>query len=187
MTGAPTNGSLVIQDGGGGEMERIFRNVKFRRKFALAAVLSLIIPQAWAQLQPNTCTFETCKAGTAAVTYFKKSDFYYTCPTRELATYVATILGITVMQAMLVGKMPNISDKTGEPEYTGETKSMVDGLREQAHVQTFDEAVKICALGSDKRRVMVLNMPENSIVAYVHDEGRKQNFWMPILHLDKVR
>ncbi len=169
-------------------MDRIFKDVIFRTGgFALAALLSLIIPQALAQLQPNTCTFETCKAGTTAVTYFKKSDFYYTCPTRELATYVMTITGLIVMQSTLVGETPNISDRTGEPEYTGETKSMVDGLREQAQVETFDEAVKICALGSDKRRVMVLNMPENSMVAYVHDEGRKQNFWMPIVHLDKVR
>jgi Mn-containing catalase len=63
----------------------------------------------------------------------------------------------------------------------------VDAAREAAHVQTFDEAMKICAVGSDKRRVMVLNMPENSMVAYVHDEGRKQNFWMSIIHLDKAR
>jgi hypothetical protein len=159
------------------------------RKFALAAVLSpMMIPQALAQQQPNKeCTFETCKAGTTAVTYFKKSDPYYTCPTRELATYVTTIVGLTAMQATLLGEMPNISDQTGEPEYTGETKRMVDGLREQAHVQTFDEAMKICAPGSDKRRVTVLNMPENSMVAYVLDEGHKQTFWMSIANLDKVR
>ena len=49
--------------------------------------------------------------------------------------------------------------------------------------------MKICALGSDKRRVTVLNMPENSIVAYVEDERRKLAFWMPIaaLELDKLK
>jgi hypothetical protein len=137
--------------------------------------------------QPNKeCTFETCKVGTRAVTYFEKSDPYYSCPNREIATYVTTIVGLVSMQAML-GAMPNISDKTGEPEYTGETKTLVDSLRKQAQVQTFDEAMKLCALGTDKRRVTVLNMPENSMVAYVLDEVRKQTFWMPIAHLDKVR
>jgi hypothetical protein len=159
----------------------------FVRKFALVAVLSLMIPQAVAQQGDKECTFETCKAGTSAVTYFKKSDPYYACPTRELATYVTTIVGLLAINATLVGEMPNVSDKTGEPEYTGETKTMVDGLREQAHVQTFDEAIKFCALGSDKRRVTVLNMPENSLVAYVLDEARKQTFWMSIANLDKVR
>jgi len=172
-----------------GEMPVLLRPrfIRAGKHLALAAGLSLAITQALAQTQPNTCSFETCKAGTTALTYFKKGDPYYTCPTRELATYVMTIVGLTVMHAMLVGEMPNISDKIGEPEYTGETKSMVDAEREQAHVQSLGEAAKICALGSDKRRVTVLNMPENSMVAYVHDEGRKQNFWMSIAHLDKVR
>jgi hypothetical protein len=159
-------------------MRRIFKDVAF------AAVLSsLMIPQALAA----ECTFETCKAGTSAVTYFKTDDPYYTCPSRELASYVMTIVGLTSMQAVLGTGMPNISDKTGEPEYTGETKTMVDALREQARVRTFDEAMRVCAVGSDKRRVMVLNMPENSEVAYVHDEVRKQNYWLPIIHFDKVR
>jgi hypothetical protein len=83
----------------GAEMERICKNV------ALAATISLIIPQALAE----ECTFETCKAGTTAVTYFKKDDPYYTCPTRELATYVTTIVGLASMQAMLGVGMPNIS------------------------------------------------------------------------------
>ena len=39
--------------------------------------------------------------------------------------------------------MPNISDKTGEFEYEGETKTMVDAMREKAGVQTFDQAVAI--------------------------------------------
>ena len=156
------------------------------RKLALATILSLMIPQALAQQSKSECTFEACKAGTKAITYFQKSDPYYACPNRELATYLTTVMGLVSIQAM-IGVMPNISDKTGEPEYTGETKILVDGLREQAQVQSFDEAVKICALGSAKRRVTILNMPENSMVAYVLDEGRKQTFWMPIAHLDKVR
>jgi hypothetical protein len=45
------------------------------------------------------------------------------------------------MQAML-GAMPNISDKTGEPEYMGETKTLVDSLRKQAQAQTFDKAIE---------------------------------------------
>jgi hypothetical protein len=155
------------------------------RKWALVATALLIAPQAFAQ--NSRCTFETCKAGTHAVTYFKQDDRYYACPTRELANYVRTVLGLMGAQVMITGTIPNISDKTGEPEYTGETKMLLDSRREQAQVQTFDEAAKICTLGSNKRKVTILNMPENSMVTYVLDEVRKQTFWMPISHLDKVK
>lgn len=89
------------------------------------------------------------------------------------------------MQIMLTGQMPNISDKTGEFEYKGETKATVDMLREKAGIHTFDQAVAICSPGVDKKPVTILNMPENSMVAYVEDERRKLAFWMPIAHLDK--
>ena len=155
---------------------------------AYAATLLITMPHAFAQNTDNECTFETCKAGTKALTYFEKSDPYYSCPNRELATYVTMLIGLVSMQAMMSGgQMPNISDKTGEPEFTGQTKEMVDMLREKAGVQTFDQAIAICTIGTNKRPVTVLNMPENSMVAYVADERRKQTFWMPFSHLDKVR
>lgn len=152
-----------------------------------AAVLMLTIPQTFAQSTDNECTFDTCKAGTRALTYSEKSDPYYVCPSRELATYIMTVVGLASMQAMLGGGMPNISDKTGEFEYEGETKTMVDAMREKAGVQTFDQAVAICSLGANKKPVMILNMPENSMVAYVEDERRKLAFWMPISQLDKLK
>jgi hypothetical protein len=137
--------------------------------------------------QTRECTFETCAAGTKALTYFEKSDPYYACPTRELATYVTTIVGLTAVQATLSGgQMPNISNKNGELEYTGQTKEMVDMLREKAGVRTFDQAVALCAPGVDKRPVTILNMPENSLVAYVEDRHKK-TFWMSSAHLDKMQ
>jgi hypothetical protein len=145
------------------------------RKGSLAALLLLIIPQAFAQPpQRKECTFEACKAGTAALTHFTKSDPYYSCPMREFASYLATVMGLMAIQVTVTGQMPNISDKTGEPEYTGETKAMVDAARTQAQVRSFDDAIKMCSAGSDKRRVTVLNMPEGSLVAYVLDEGPQE-------------
>jgi hypothetical protein len=163
-----------------------FRGGANLKRLAYAAVLMTIIPQAFGQIADNQCTFDTCKAGSKALTYYEKTDPYYSCPNRELAAYVTTIVGLLSPQAILVGQIPNFSDKTG-PEYKGETKAMVDMLREKAGVQTFDQAVAICSIGVDKRPVMVLNMPDNSMVAYVEDERRKQTFWMPISHLDKLR
>jgi hypothetical protein len=150
------------------------------------ALVAAITPQALAQQPSNECTAESCPAGTRAVTNFKKSDPYYACPTRELATYVATVTGLVEMQASL-GVTPNISDKTGEPEYEGETKAIVDSMRAQAQVQTFDQALSICTLGSNKRKVAVMNMPKDSLVAYVYDDGRKTAFWMPIGNLNKTK
>jgi hypothetical protein len=158
------------------------------RNGSLAVLLLLMIPHALAQQpQRKECTFETCKAGTAALTHFTKSDPYYACPTRELASYLATVMGLMAMQVTMTGQMPNISDETGEPEYTGKTKAMVDAARTEAQVRSFDDAMKMCSAGSDKRRVTVFNMPEGSLVAYVLDEGRKKTAWMPFVYLDKVR
>jgi hypothetical protein len=139
-----------------------------------------------AQSSANQCTFDSCKAGTKAITYHKKSDPYYACPTRELATYVTMVTGLVAMQASL-GVMPNISDKTGEPEYQGETKALVDSLRTKAHVTTFGQALNACEKGVNKKKVTVMNMPTDSLVTYVYDEKRKAAFWMPISHLDRLR
>jgi hypothetical protein len=158
-----------------------------RVRLAFAAILVIATSQSFAQNTDNGCTFETCKAGTRALTSYDQSDPYYFCPTRELADYVGTLVALFAGQIMLTGEMPNISDKTGEPEYKGQTKIMVDALREKAGVRTFDQAVAICSPGVDKEPVMVLNMPENSLVAYVEDERRKLAFWMPIINLNKLK
>lgn len=142
--------------------------------------------EALSEVPKNLCTYETCKAGTKAITYFKKSDAYYACPTRELANYVNTLVGLISMQAAF-GVMPNVSDKTGEPEYEGETKALVDSLRTKAQVRTFDQGVAACALGENRRKVTVINMPPASSVAYVIDEKRQTSSWVPIFHLDKVK
>ena len=157
---------------------------------ALAAALSLMVPPALAQEerdQTKECTVETCKAGTRALTYFRKDDPYYICPTRELATYVAWVVGMAQITITLGGEMPNIDDKTGEFESGGETKEMLDMLRAKAGVTTFDQAMAICAKGGDGRHVSILNMPvgATSMVAYVEDERMKRNYWMPIVSLDK--
>ena len=46
--------------------------------------------------------------------------------------------------------MPTITDVTEGLEFTAETKDMVDKLRDQAHVQTFDAAMALCHEGSNK-------------------------------------
>jgi hypothetical protein len=85
-----------------------------------------------------------------------------------------------------MGVTPNVSDKTGEPEYVGETKVIVDTLRSRARVRSFDEAVAMCALGANGRRVTVINAPGESFynpVVFVFDEGIKATYWMPVFHL----
>jgi hypothetical protein len=114
--------------------------------------------------------------------------FFYACPTRELARYVTTIVGIFAAQVILIGKMPNLSDKTGEPEFTGKMKDIIDALRGEAGVATFDDAAAKCIRGVGDRRVTVLNMPvgPTSLVAYVEDDLLKRGYWMPIGSLDKL-
>ena len=135
----------------------------------------------------KVCKVETCKAGTRALTYFRKDDPYYSCPTRELATYVTWVVGLAQITITLGGEMPNIDDKTGEFESGGETKEMLDMLRAKAGVTTFDQAMAIAPRAA-MPRVTDLNMPvgATSMVAYVEDERMKRNYWMPIVNLDKV-
>lgn len=157
------------------------------RRLAYAAILVIATSHSFAQNTDTECTFETCKAGTKALTSYDQSDPYYFCPTRELADYVGTLVALFSARIALTGEMPNISDKTGEPEYKGQTKIMVDTLRRKAGVRNFDQAVAICSPGVDKEPVMVLSLPENSLVAYVEDERRKRAFWMLIIKLNKLK
>jgi hypothetical protein len=153
----------------------------------VACVLLLSTTVAAAQVSSTMCTDETCKAGTSARTYFKKDDPYYECPTRELAAYVNTVLGLVAIGVRMGAPMPNISPTTGEPEYEGESKRMLDSLRASAHVSTFDEAVRRCRDGVTKKVVTVMNMPKDSLVVWVFDRKANESFWMPIAHLDKIQ
>jgi hypothetical protein len=155
-------------------------------KLAMTCALLLNATVATAQVSSSACTFDTCKAGTHARTYYKKSDPYYECPTREMAEYVTTIIGLVALHAAL-GVQPNVSPATGEPEYEGESKRMLDNLRAAAHVSTFDDAMAQCRDGVSKKAVTVMNMPKNSLVAWVFDRKTNESFWMPITHLDKTR
>ena len=163
-----------------------------RQLLLLASLLLVHGTDALSQRPDNLCTFDTCKSGTRAVTNFKTSDSYYSCPNRELATYVNTLIVIVSTQVFL-GAQPNISNRTGEPAFEGETKAAVDSLRAKAHVHTFDQAVNSCTLGIDKRRVTVTNAPSPSSaerfasVVYVNDEVSKKAYWMPIFHLSKLK
>jgi hypothetical protein len=135
-------------------------------------------PSAWAQVNDSTCSIVDCVAGTQVVTHASTSEPFYSCATRELAEYTNTVLSFLVMQKMLGGGMPNVSDKTGEPEYTGESKVMLDTLRKNAGVSTFDEALSRCKVGLNRRKVMVLNDPKDSVVMWVATTD-KQTYWMP--------
>jgi hypothetical protein len=135
---------------------------------------------------PESCTNLSCKAGSHARTFADKSDPYYACPSKELSDYITTVIGITALN-VAAGTMPNVSDKTGEPELSGKSKAVVEGYRSEAKVRSLDEAVARCEAGANKRAVTILNMPVSptAISAYVLDEARNKTFWLPIAHLDR--
>jgi hypothetical protein len=147
-------------------------------------LLFAVIPATWAQVNDSTCSVIECPAGTQAVTHASKAEPYYSCGTRELAEYANTVLSFLVMGRMFGAGMPNISDKTGEPEYQGETKLLVDTLRQKAGVSTFDHALAQCKVGLNRVKVMVLNNPKDSVVMWV-GTANKQSFWMPKSAVDR--
>lgn len=156
------------------------------------ALLGFLVTTSVASAAPNnSCIAKACSVGDHAVTYASKSEPFYACPTRELASYTSTVLGLIALQYSLTGSLPNISDKTGEPEYAdsngqpNQTRSLLDAKRRRAGVATFDQAIAACAPGRNKMKVTILNSQQDDGVAYVHDEARKINYWMPISSLDK--
>ncbi|MBU9203093.1 hypothetical protein KTD31_17190 [Burkholderia multivorans] len=152
----------------------------------------LFVASAVFAASPNdSCLAKSCAVGDHAVTRASKAEPFYACPTRELASYTSTVIGLIALQYSLTGTLPNISDRTGEPEYgdsngkPNQTRLLVDAKRRQAGVSTFDQAIAACALGRNRAKVTVLNYQPDDGVAYVHDEARKTNYWMPISSLDK--
>ncbi|OBR52363.1 hypothetical protein [Paraburkholderia tropica] len=132
-----------------------------------------------------------CAPGDRATTYASKQEPFFACPTRELASYTSSVLGLISLQIQLTGTPPNISDKTGEPEYLdqngkpNETRLLLDALRHKAGVATFDQAIAACAPGRNKAKVTVMNVQKDDGVIYVHDAARNLNYWMPWSSLDK--
>lgn len=132
----------------------------------------------------KSCMNIGCSAGDKAVTYAQKDDTYYACPTRELSDYVNGVMGFVSITYGMTGKMPNVSPKTGEPEYKDQTKAMIDGWRSDAGVSTFDEAVNKCSNGKNKIQVVVMNSPDSGLSVWVADQ-KKNTFWLPRGHLIK--
>ncbi|WP_394753741.1 hypothetical protein [Crenothrix sp.] len=113
--------------------------------------------------EASRCDLAPCPAGTHVVSYFKKNDPYVACPTKELAEYTNFAIGLMVMTLNVSGgdRMPNISPITGDPEYEGSTKIMMDNLRDSAGVKTFDQAMTVCRDGKNGRHLVVMNNREN--------------------------
>lgn len=128
----------------------------------------------------GTCTAQLCSAGKQIKVSIAKDDPMYACSTEAKAIYVNTVLGLVSFQQTLSGQLPNISPKTGEPEYQGETKQMLDTLRNAAGVSTLDEAASQCIEGSKIRnkKFMVLNSKHES--DYVWAGSNNIKLWIPL-------
>lgn len=143
-----------------------------------------ISPAAFAVDMGKSCTAQQCNVGDAVVTYAAKSDPYYACPTRELSEYVNGIMGLVSLTYSMTGKFPNVSPRTGEPEYQGETKDLIDLWRSDAGVKTLDEASAKCRDGKNKLPVVVMNTPDQGMSVWVVDQ-KQATFWLPRGHLFK--
>jgi hypothetical protein len=156
------------------------------------ALTTFIAGMAQAKELNVSCSATKCYAGDKGTTYATKSDIFLACPTRELAEYTNQVIGIVALTISISGRPPNISDKTGEPEYLdgrdgpNESRLMLDRARKRANVRTFDEAAARCSGGANKVKVRVMNSPEDSSAIWVQNEKTKATFWMPKSHLDRL-
>lgn len=154
-----------------------------RKPASVAQAAVQVAPPPTARPLPingKDCTVATCSPGTRVVSLGNKSDKYFACQTKETAEYVNLVVGLIQLQASVTGSLPNISPQTGEPEYQGETKQMIDGLRAAAGVQTFGEAMtNYCIPGKPGRRFMVMNNPGGGGFIWVGDTVTNQTLWYP--------
>lgn len=142
-------------------------------------------PLASAASTEKSCSIVSCGAGDKATTYVEDaSTHYFACPTKELSEYVNFVWAMVYTTYQMTGSLPNISPKTGDPEYEGQSKAMIDTLRSQANVSTYDQAEGQCAKGKNKAQVMVMNNPKDSLSIWVSDKTGKP-FWMPKAFLNK--
>ena len=82
------------------------------------------------------------------------------------------------MTYQITGKLPNISPDTGEPEYQGESKQLLDSLRSKSGAKTFDEALSVCIQGKGKIKVTIMNIKDEEGSVWVGQENKKP-FWLP--------
>lgn len=138
----------------------------------------------------KSCSVKSCDVGDNLVTYATKSEPYYACPTRELSEYTTLVLGMVSTHLTITGKLPNISDTTGEPEYLdtkdgpNQTRLMLDHFRKAAGVRTFDQATAACKVGKAGMKVAVMNNPSDKQVIWVRG-AKNETFWLPKSHVDK--
>ena len=99
------------------------------------------------------------------------------CPTKSLSEYVTFVIGLIVATKMLTGQLPNISPQTGDPEYQGESKAMLDAYRAKANVRTFDDATAQCRQLNGGRRAMVLNYPDDGMSMWVGERSGAK-YWI---------
>ncbi|OIN44509.1 hypothetical protein [Pseudomonas costantinii] len=144
-----------------------------------------LAPLASASATEKSCSVVSCNAGDKATTHIEDvGSHYFACPTKEISEYVNFVWALVYTSYQMTGSLPNISPKTGEPEYEGQSKSMIDSLRSQAGVSTYDQAQGQCAKGRNKIQVMVMNNPKDSLSIWVADKNNKA-FWMPKAFLNK--
>lgn len=108
-----------------------------------------------------------------------------------MAEYTNFVILLIKSHVELIGKVPNISDQTGEPEYLdrdgvpNSSRLMLDSLRSNAKVKTFDDAIAMCHKEIGKTNVLIMNNPQEGTVVSVMNEKTKHTFWMPQSNLNK--
>lgn len=172
-------------------MVTIEMKISMKKIIAITCILGFI--SGGLAKDENYCGAVKCVAGDKGVTYASKEAPYYACPTRELSDYVSFVVSLIGLSYEMIGRPPNISDKTGEPEYSenkdhpDETNLLIKMFREKAAVSTFYEALEQCKKGRGQLKVTILNSDEkDGDSIWVVDEKTRHTFWMPAGNLDKI-
>jgi hypothetical protein len=165
-------------------MSALCRKLRSKHIFVtwLWIVLSALLASSATAATP--CNQAHCGKGSVVTTYAPPSEGYFACPTRQLSEYTHFVLGLIDLHWQVTGKAPQLSTVTGEPDYQGETKVMLDNYRRGADVSSFADATRQCVKGRHGVRVRVEENPPDGTAFHVSEPSGKK-FWLPRAHTDK--
>lgn len=127
--------------------------------------------------EKRECQFVECPVGSVIITAPARNGPYYACQTEALSDYTNFVLGLVQMEKQIAGRFPNIDPQTGEPQFEGETKQMIENLRMSAGVQSFDQAGARCRYGPHGTKYTIMNYEKDRRSTWIGNE--KVNFWVP--------
>ena len=129
------------------------------------------------KLPQDRCNTVDCPKNSSVIT----DPLYgraYACPNKELALYTWRITKTIADLYQSTGQAPRISPKTGEPIISADEQANTDIERNNAKVNSFDQATARCTLLKAKLRYLVMSTDQATATIKVRASNSAQTVWI---------